>query len=146
MRSKTDRAVRKRLDNPLAPRVTANIGSPELDHPRGIGVQFRYAFVADRYGLKTLDVTDLAHPKLVERGKVALGDPRNVYLARTYAYVADRRLGVSIVDVGNPEQLRHNEEYNANGAINDTNDVKIGPSSSSWSFFARARNWLNSLY
>jgi hypothetical protein len=134
------------LDNPLAPLVTANIGSPELDHPRGIAVQFRYAFVVDRYGLKTLDVTDLAHPKLVEKGKVALGDPRNVYVARTYAYVADGRFGVSIVDVENPEQPRFNQEYNANGAINDTNDVKIGMvAGSAFAFVADGRNGLRVL-
>ncbi len=50
------------LDNPLAPRVTAEIGAPDLIDPQGVAVQFRYAFVADRQGLKTLDVTDLAHP------------------------------------------------------------------------------------
>ena len=134
------------LDNPLAPRITANIGSPELDHPRGIAVQFRYAFVVDRYGLKTLDVTDLAHPKLVEKGKVALGDPRNVYVARTYAYVADGRFGVSIVDVENPEQPRYNQEYNANGAMNDTNDVKIGMvAGSAFAFVADGRNGLRVL-
>jgi hypothetical protein len=134
------------LDNPLAPRITATIGSPELDNPRGIAVQFRYAFVVDRYGLKTLDVTDLAHPKLVEKGKVALGDPRNVYVARTYAYVADGKFGVSIVDVENPEQPRYDQEYNANGAINDSNDVKIGMvAGSAFAFVADGRNGLRVL-
>ena len=134
------------LDNPLAPRVTATIGSPELDNPRGIAVQFRYAFVADRYGLKTLDVTDLAHPKLVEKGKVALGDPRNVYVARTYAYVADGRFGLSIVDVENPEQPRRIQEYSASGVINDTNDVKIGMvAGSAFAFVADGRNGLRVL-
>src|SRR5580693_5736459 len=79
--------------------------------------------VVDCYGLKTLDVTDLARPELVEKGKVALGDPRNVYVARTYAYVADGRFGLSIVDVENPEQPRRIQEYSASGVINDTNDV-----------------------
>lgn len=40
------------LDSPLAPRVTATIGAPVLNDPRGIAVQFRYAFVVDRDGLK----------------------------------------------------------------------------------------------
>src|SRR5262249_16126418 len=74
------------LDNPLAPKLTATIGSPELSDPRGIAVQFRYAFVVDRDGLKTLDVTDLAHPKLVADALLKLEDARNVYVARTYAY------------------------------------------------------------
>jgi hypothetical protein len=114
------------LDNPLAPKVTATIGAPDLDDPRGIAVQFRYAFVVDRYGLKTLDVTDLAHPKMTEQGRVALGDARNVYVARTYAYVADGRFGVSIVDVENPEKPHNDQEFGGNGQMNDAYDVKIG--------------------
>jgi hypothetical protein len=114
------------LDNPLAPKVTATIGAPDLDDPRGIAVQFRYAFVVDRYGLKTLDVTDLAHPKMTEQGRVSLGDARNVYVARTYAYVANGRFGVSIVDVENPEKPHTDQEFGANGQMNDAYDVKIG--------------------
>ena len=37
-----------------------------------IQVQFRYAYVVDRYGLKTLDVSDLAHPKMTEARRSAL--------------------------------------------------------------------------
>jgi len=114
------------LDNPLAPKVTAAIGAPDLDDPRGIAVQFRYAFVVDRYGLKTLDVTDLAHPKMTEQGRVALGDARNVYVARTYAYVADGRFGVSIVDVENPEKPHNDQVFGGNRQMNDAYDVKIG--------------------
>src|SRR5207245_2639938 len=62
------------LDNPLAPRVTANIGAPALSDPRGIAVQFRYAFVVDRDGLKVLDVTNLAQPKAVGGALVPLQD------------------------------------------------------------------------
>src|SRR5208282_3508373 len=47
------------LDKPLQPRVVAEIGAPELNDPRGIAIQFRYAFVVDRDGLKVLDVTAL---------------------------------------------------------------------------------------
>jgi len=52
------------LYNPLAPRVTATVGAPALNGPRGIAVQFRYAFVVDREGLKVLDVSDLSHRSL----------------------------------------------------------------------------------
>jgi hypothetical protein len=114
------------LDNPLAPRVTSTIGAPDLDNPRGIAVQFRYAFVADRYGLKTLDVTDLAHPKMTEKGRVATGDARNVYVARTYAYVADGEHGVAVVNVENPEAPVLEQEFGGNGKTNDAYDVKIG--------------------
>jgi hypothetical protein len=114
------------LDNPLAPRVTATIGAPDLDNPRGIAVQFRYAFVADRYGLKTLDVTDLAHPKMTEKGRVALEDARNLYVARTYAYVAAGKNGVGIIDVENPEAPRLDQVFNANNQMHEVNDIKIG--------------------
>src|SRR5216683_3219403 len=114
------------LDTPLAPKITATIGAPDLDDPRGIAVQFRYAFVVDRYGLKTLDVTDLAHPKMTDKGRVSLGDARNVYVARTYAYVADGRFGVSVVDVENPERPHYEQMFGGNGQMNDAYDVKIG--------------------
>jgi hypothetical protein len=114
------------LDNPLAPRVTTTIGAPDLDNPRGIAVQFRYAFVVDRYGLKTLDVTDLAHPKMTAKGRVATGNARNVYVARTYAYVADGEYGVAVVNVENPEAPILEQEFGGNGEMNDTYDVKIG--------------------
>jgi hypothetical protein len=114
------------LDNPLAPRVTATIGTPDLDNPRAIAVQFRYAFLVDRYGLKTLDVTDLAHPKMTEKGRVALDDARNIYVARTYAYVAAGKNGVGIVDVENPEAPRLDQVFNANNQMHEVNDIKIG--------------------
>jgi hypothetical protein len=114
------------LDNPLSPKVTATIGAPELDDPRGIAVQFRYAFVVDRYGLKTLDVTDLAHPKIVKTGRAALDDARNIYVARTYAYVAAGKNGLGIFDIENPEAPRLDQVFNANHAMHEANDVKIG--------------------
>ena len=95
------------LDNPLQPRITAEIGAPVPDRrPRGIAVQFRYAFVVDREGLKVLDVTNLAQPKPVARCIVPLADARNIYVARTYAYVAAGKQGMAIVDVEQPEQPR----------------------------------------
>jgi len=36
------------ISNPLDPRVTAEIGAPDLVEPQGVAVQFRYAFVVDR--------------------------------------------------------------------------------------------------
>jgi hypothetical protein len=114
------------LDNPLAPRVTATIGAPDLDNPRAIAVQFRYAFLVDRYGLKTLDVTDLAHPKMTEKGRAALDDARNIYVARTYAYVAAGKNGVGIFDVENPEAPRLDQVFNANNQMHEVNDIKIG--------------------
>jgi hypothetical protein len=134
------------LDNPLAPRVTATIGAPDLDNPRGIAVQFRYAFVVDRYGLKTLDVTDLAHPKTTEKGRAALDDARNVYVARTYAYIAAGKNGVGIVDVENPEAPRLDQVFNANRQMHEVNDIKIGMvAGSAFAFVADGYNGLRVL-
>ena len=103
------------LNNPLEPRVTAEIGAPDLHEPSGIAMQFRYAFVVDREGLKVLDVTALDHPRAVPRAAVPLEDARNVYVARTYAYVAAGKNGVAIVDVEKPEQPRLDQMFTGGG-------------------------------
>ena len=134
------------LQNPLAPKVTATLGSPALDDPRGIAVQFRYAFVVDRFGVKVLDVTELAHPRFVVNAKITLDDARNIYVARTYAYVAAGKTGVAIVDVENPEAPRLDQIFNANSQLNDVNDVKIGMvDASAFAFVADGRNGLRVL-
>jgi hypothetical protein len=134
------------LDNPLAPRVTATLGAPDLDSPRGIAVQFRYAFVVDSYGLKTLDVTDLAHPKPIPTGRAAMDDARNVYVARTYAYVAAGQHGLAIFDVEDPEAPRLDQVYNANQTLHEVNDVKIGMvAGSAYAFLADGYNGLRVL-
>jgi hypothetical protein len=131
------------LDNPLQPRITAEIGPPFLTEPRGLAVQFRYAFVVDRHGLKVLDVTNLAQPKPVPGAIVPLEDTRNLYVARTYAYVAAGRQGMAIVDVEHPEQPRLDEMFNGGGVLNDVNDVKLGMVSSSlFAYIADGANGL----
>jgi len=134
------------LDNPLAPRVTATIAAPVLNDPRGIAVQFRYAFVVDRDGLKVLDVTDLAQPKLVANALVPLEDTRNVYVARTYAYVSAGKQGIAIVDVEKPDAPKLDQVFNADGKLNDVNDVKIGMvAASAFAFVADGKNGLRVL-
>jgi len=134
------------LDNPLAPRVTAVIGGPALKDPRGIAIQFRYAFVVDGDGLKVLDVTDLAQPKLVPNALVPLEDARNVYVARTYAYVSAGKQGLAIVDVEKPDAPKLDQLFNAGGQINDLNDVKVGMvAGSAFAFAADGKNGLRVL-
>lgn len=134
------------LQNPLAPKVTATIGQPALDDPRGIAIQFRYAFVIDRFGLKVLDVTDLAHPKPIESVRVALDDARNIYVARTFAYVAAGKNGLAIIDVENPLAPHMDQLFNANHSMNDVNDVKIGMvAASAFAFVADGMNGLRVL-
>jgi hypothetical protein len=134
------------LDNPLSPRVTATIGAPMLNEPRGIAVQFRYAFIVDRDGLKVLDVTDLAQPKPVSHALVPLEDTRNVYVARTYAYVSSGKQGLAIVDVKKPDAPKLDQLFNAGGQLNDVNDVKIGMvAASAFAFVADGKNGLRVL-
>lgn len=134
------------LNNPLAPKVTAQIGQPDLVEPRGISVQFRYAFVVDKEGLKVLDVTALDSPRDVPGSFLPLPDARDIYVARTYAYVAAGKQGIAIVDVEKPEQPRLDLTFSAQGQLNDVNDVKIGMvDASAFAFVADGVNGLRIL-
>jgi hypothetical protein len=134
------------LDNPLAPRVTAEIGAPDLADPQGVAVQFRYAFVADRDGLKVLDATDLAHPRVVPGAFVPVGDARNVTVSRTYAYVSAGKNGIALINVEQPEHPRTDQLFTADGQLNDVNDVKIGAVDASvFAYVADGRNGLRIL-
>ena len=134
------------LSNPLDPHVTAEIGAPDLADPLGIAIQFRYAFVVDRQGLKVLDVTALDHPRIVPSAAVPLEDARNIYVARTYAYVAAGKQGLAIVDVEKPEQPRLDQLFTGDGKLNDVLDVKIGMvDASAFAFVADGRNGLRVL-
>jgi len=114
------------IANPAAPKITGGVDAPDLVEPQGIAVQFRYAFVVDKQGLKVLDTTDLARPRLVKGAMVPLADARNVYVARTYAYVAGGKQGLVLVDVERPDHPVVAQVFNAGGAINDLRDVKLG--------------------
>jgi hypothetical protein len=134
------------LANPLKPRLAAEIGEPALDSPQGITIQFRYAFVVDRAGLKVLDVSDLAHPSVVASAFVPLEDARNVYVARTYAYVAGGKQGIAIIDVEKPEAPKLDQLFTADGKLTDVRDIKIGMiDASAFAFVADGRNGLRVL-
>jgi hypothetical protein len=134
------------LDNPLKPRIAAEIGAPALEDPQGIAIQFRYAFVVDRGGLKVLDVSDLGHPNVVANAVVPLDDARNIYVARTYAYVSAGKDGVAIVDVETPEQPKLDQMFTSDGKLTDVRDIKIGMvDASAFAFVADGRNGLRVL-
>jgi hypothetical protein len=134
------------LDSPLVPKITATIGAPLLNDPRAVAIQFRYAFLVDRDGLKVLDVTDLAHPQPVPDALVHLEDARNIYVARTYAYVSAGKQGLAIVDVGRPTTPKLDQVFTAGGQLNDVNDAKIGMvAGSAYAFVADGKNGLRVL-
>jgi hypothetical protein len=129
------------LSNPTSPRIETVIGAPFLNQPRTAQVQFRYCFVTDSEGLKVLDVTNLASPE--PKASLPLQDARSVYVARTYAYVAGGHEGLIIVDVKNPLQPKIDQVFNANGCINDLNDVKLGITyNSQFAYLADGHNGL----
>jgi hypothetical protein len=133
------------LADPLHPTITAEIAAPDLVAPTGIAVQFRYAFITDSEGLKVFDLTHLDRPRRVGT-TLALAGARNIYVARTYAYISAGSQGIHIVDVERPEQPTLDQTYNANGALNDVNDLKIGMvSSSQFAFVADGKNGMRIL-
>ena len=73
----------------------------------------------------------------------------NLYVARTYAYVAGGTQGLAVVDVERPEAPKLDQIFNNGGTINDLNDVKIGMVSSSlFAYLADGRNgmWVVQLF
>jgi hypothetical protein len=90
-----------------------------------------------------LDVTALDRPRPIASAHVPMNDARNLYLARTYAYVAAGAGGLGIVNIATPEQPRLDQMFTAGGKINDTNDVKIGMTNASlFGYLADGQNGL----
>jgi len=93
-----------------------------------------------------LDVTDLAQPKPVPGAVVPFEEARNIYVARTYAYVSAGKQGLGIVDVERPAAPKLDQFFTADGQLNDVNDVKIGMvAGSAFGFVADGKNGLRVL-
>jgi hypothetical protein len=127
------------LDRPLEPELKNEVF---FNAPRASAIQFRYLFVVDREGLHTVDVTDPYKPKKV--AAISLNDARNVYLARTYAYVSGGSEGLIIVDITNPEQPFVYQRFSE--GVSDLNDVKIATTNASlFAYLADGKNGLKVL-
>ena len=113
------------IDNPLVPRVTAEIGAPDLTEPQGLAVQFRYAVCCRSSGTESTRChrprTSSHHPG---SRVTPIDDARNVAVSRTYAYVSAGKNGVALVNVEQPEHPRLDQMFTAGGQLNDVNDVK----------------------
>lgn len=126
------------LADPLHPKVLQTV--TDLVRPTGIALQFRYAFITDAEGLKVYDITKREAATRVGT-TVPLTDARNIYVARTYAYVSSGKSGIGIVNVEKPEAAKFDRYFTADGALNDVNDIKIGMvSSSQFAFVADGKN------
>ncbi len=120
------------LNNPLKPE---KVGQIPLNHPTSIAVQFRYAFVTDGDGLKVVDVTDPSRARLVDGASLPLKEARDVYVARTYAYVSNGHEGIAIVDVENPEKpalyMMYDAKGEVGGPLKDVHQVKVAMTNAS---------------
>jgi len=129
------------IANPLAPEIVAQLGAPALNEPHAIAIQFRYAFITDKDGLKVVDVT--WPEKLALKASLPIAETHEVYVARTYAYVAAGSQGVAIVDVTKPERPVLFQMFNADGALNDTHAVRVAAAYNSvYAYVADGKNGL----
>ncbi|MGZ5818456.1 MAG: LVIVD repeat-containing protein, partial [Burkholderiaceae bacterium] len=130
------------LDDPLKPRHVATIA---LEDARASALQFRYLFVTDKSGLRVIDVTQPTKPVLLAT-KVNLADAHKLYLARTYAYVAAGTQGLAIIDIEKPVEPRLHQFFNADGQLNDAQDVIVGSTNASlFAYVADGKNGLKVL-
>jgi hypothetical protein len=96
--------------------------------------------------LKVVDVTMPDQARLVDGAFVSLSDARDVYVARTYAYVANGKEGIAIVAVEQPEKPRLDQTYNGDGKVNDVHQVKIAMTNASlFAYVADGHNGLRIL-
>jgi len=129
------------VEDALHPKVIATIPLKGAAHS---AVQFRYLFALDAEGLKTIDITDITRP--VVKATLPIADARDIYIARTYAYIAAGKQGLAIIDVENPERLGAPTFFNAGGAMNDVYSVRVGmTNASAFAYVADGRNGLRVL-
>jgi hypothetical protein len=131
------------LDDPLNPKLVAEVGAPSLVKPGAIAVQFRYAFVLDEEGMKVVDVTNPERPQALPAAALRLPGGRDLYVARGYAYVAAGADGLVIVDIEKPEQPRIDQTFTAEGKINDAQSVRVASTNASlFAYIADGKNGL----
>jgi len=131
------------LSDPLKPRLR---GVRPLKDARASAVQFRYLWVTDAEGLKLFDITKLGDPAQEPAATLPLRDARRLYIARTYAYVANGAEGLAIVDVTRPRAPKLYRMENFGGRMNDAQDVIIGTTNASlFAYVADGRNGLKVL-
>ncbi len=125
----TDRSlVVVNLNEPTKP---VHVKTITMNKPQAVQQQFRYLFVTDADGLKTIDVTNPEQPILVANNTIKMNSARKLHLARTFAYVANGKDGIGIVDIKNPEKMTLLKNYNADGKIVDAHDVTVATTNAS---------------
>jgi hypothetical protein len=103
----------------------------DLPAATSTAVQFRYLFVTDSSGLRVVDITHPDHPEIIQGASTPLRNAHRVYVARTFAYVADGADGLAIIDVEQPRQPKLYQMFTAEGRIKDANDVIVATTNAS---------------
>jgi hypothetical protein len=116
------------MNDPLQPHLLAQLPFEDV---RATALQFRYLFVLDRTGLHVVDATHPDQPRRVAGADLMLKDARRVYVARSFAYVADGADGLAIIDVEKPAAPRLYQLFNPDGALKDAADVVVGATNAS---------------
>jgi hypothetical protein len=139
----------------LHPKIVTTL-SQGIRHPKKVQFQFRYGFVVDDEGLKVFDVQALlglakpaADGQLI-RATYPIADARDVYLSRTYAYVAAGKEGLMIFDIEKPEWPNRTDIFKVDAAtgikLDDCCAVKIGMTNASmYAYVADGKNGLRVL-
>jgi hypothetical protein len=128
------------VDKPLQPVLIAEV---PLKDARSTALQFRYLFVTDADGLKSIDVTDPKTPRLVENNTIRMKDAQRVFVSRTYAYVAAGSDGIVIVDAERPERMFEYQRFTAGGKLTDARDVIVATTNASlYAYVADGKNGL----
>ena len=131
------------MDDPLNPKVMAVI---PIQGAQGTMVQFRYLFVADAAGLDVVDITDPLKPVVLDGARLPLASANRVFVSRTFAYVADGKDGLAIVDVERPDHPKLYLQYTADGKLDDVRDVVIGSTNASlFAYVANGKDGLDVL-
>jgi hypothetical protein len=116
------------LSTPSVPTIVAEI---PFESPRAVALQFRYLFVTTARGFEVVDITTPARPRKLPEATVPLANAGGFTVARTYAYVANGREGMAIIDVKRPHAARLFQKWNADGGLIDSRDVMIASTNAS---------------
>ncbi len=116
------------LDKPLKPK---HVHTVPLTNGHSVVQQFRYLFVTDDEGLKTVDITNPAQAFVIEKNLISLAQANRVFVSRTFAYVAAGKDGLAIVDVTNPAAMKIYQMFNGDGKLKDAQDVMVASTNAS---------------
>jgi hypothetical protein len=114
------------LDDPLQP---VYIKTVPIDGARSVVQQFRFLFVTHDEGLSVIDITDIEKAFVIADNTIEMKEAHNVFVARTYAYVAAGKEGLIIVDIEDPTSMKVYETFTDN--IVDARDVVVATTNAS---------------